>query len=477
MRAAFLHAWAPLSGFSTPVTNAGCVFKSREINARNTAPVNENTEQNLAHPTEVTILVRQDAQGLGYELMERFGDDGLRRTRRPSRRFLLEPINEVYEEESEEEEEEVLVEEVVEDDVEEASVEELSSSSSSSEEEQAESVSDDGSDVCERDGSLVGAEHPELWFFAALVADRAQKKTGVRVVETVLFRDGQPWCWVFVDKKQRLRRRHRRRLEWPVICRSLLGKGLRHKNQPVAVLRWRTAGKVVSTLLAWRDVANLNTQIPEPCGPALTSWRQFVALQPRVAPVAWKSSGVFVHRVDVDGSHHGGLLAAGVTREHMAWPGEAPRSKNDVDRLPSAQLVRDDDLHSRIQKVAALAVRRARAGAGSRIGPGHYLAPGLRLRGLVAEIVVDARNNTPCLTFVHDLHLADTAPVVVAIKDAAVLEPETTTTTTTSSSSSRGSVTKAAPPHRPWCRRRPAHLAQYSRAHRVRLATLAAIMC
>ena len=48
---------------------------------------------------------------------------------------------------------------------------------------------------------------------AALGSDGGQRKQGpLRVAETVVFARGAPVCWLFTDKRGRVRRRHARRL-------------------------------------------------------------------------------------------------------------------------------------------------------------------------------------------------------------------------------------------------------------------------
>ena len=51
---------------------------------------------------------------------------------------------------------------------------------------------------------------------------RDGRRLELRVLDTVLFRAGRPFCWVFTDKEGRVRAKHRARLEWIQITKHFL---------------------------------------------------------------------------------------------------------------------------------------------------------------------------------------------------------------------------------------------------------------
>ena len=62
----------------------------------------------------------------------------------------------------------------------------------------------------EEEVTYLGSVEAEAWLMAALVSDGARGSTqrhAVRIPDTVLFKEGKPVCWLFTDRRGRLRRK------------------------------------------------------------------------------------------------------------------------------------------------------------------------------------------------------------------------------------------------------------------------------
>ena len=266
------------------------------------------------------------------------------------------------------------------------------------------------------DDLVLGEEDPEAWFMASLVSEGARRKAQkkrLKVVETVLFREGLPVCWLFQDRRGALRRKHTKRLAWPLVryellkrARKVLKRRKREENEPaIAILRWRaeSATSTVATLLTWRQVKDLDKRKPKEAGPLLTSWTQFVALQPLTRRFQRDaiSTGVYVYRFSRNSSIFEGIaggVASHQTRELLTWP---PTKNNNLSRLVNS----GTDIDKTIKRLAEKVAKRVSAGAGTRFGGTRkILRPGLRLRSFVAEIIFTAKEQ-PLLSFVDHVHV------------------------------------------------------------------------
>lgn len=376
------------------------------------------------------------------------------------------------------------------------------------------SESRDDTERADERAIFIGREHPELWVYNALASSRAQARqpeSTVRVLETVIFRDGVAACWIVNDRKGRLRRRHRRRLKWSEIHLRIqrLGRRMRRggPEEPIAILRWRRpkGSDVISTLLNWRELRDLPRRVPLVAGPTLTSWHQFVALQPYAPARSGAASGVFIYRTGValraEPTQRFGLLEPGVPRELMTWPGAPPRSRNDL-RGPSSVLVRDVSLKDTLTTCAQLSVGRVCLGAGGSCGLHHYLDAALRVHSFVAEIVIDSAalrgHSTPLLTFFHDLSFLQTADHCFPVLKVPLLHSGLNTNSAYMAHSNEGdpqhghnsvrpterASSNPLRPHAPvrrnhwWRRNRPTPPQRWpdTRAQRIRLSTLAMIL-
>ena len=293
----------------------------------------------------------------------------------------------------------------------------------------------------------IGEGDRESLLLSSLVSDAARaSKIGdrrVRVPDTILFKNGVPFCWLFLDRRGRLRRKHGKRLHWNEIRYAIQESGRRHREggpeAPVAVLRWRTSKPFVDlpnvapviinghrhkpakvydnsplavTLLDWRDLKVLDEKIPAAAGPNLKSWTQFVALQPLVHSHAGSHSCVHVHGHAVRHDQapgaqqlpsRPGLPGAGETRELMNWPGPAPRRGREPEQPGSAKC-EDPELHEKLERQCELIAARAETSQGATCGGPVVLSKSLGIRSFIAEFVFDAKLR-PILLFVRHVVL------------------------------------------------------------------------
>ena len=316
------------------------------------------------------------------------------------------------------------------------------------------SSSSDDDDDARKDAEekvVLGEGDREALLLASLVSDAA-RDSGVgdgrlRVADTVLFRSGVPVCWLFTDSRGRVRRRHAKRLTWNEIRYNVQFRGRANReggpDAPVAVLRWRTTKPPVDlpdlggltkvpghahrhhkraqhvdnaplavTLLDWRDLKALDSQIPASAGPNLKSWTQFVALQPLVVSHVGAHACVFLHghavhfdrRVEAPSlPSRPGLPAADEARELMNWPGPAPRRGRPPEPSGSAR-AEDATVAPALSEMCGLVSDRAETSHGSACGGTLVLSKALGLRSFIAEFVFDKRRR-PVLLFVRHVVL------------------------------------------------------------------------
>ena len=251
----------------------------------------------------------------------------------------------------------------------------------------------------------------------------------IRVVDTILFRGGRPYLWIFTDKDGEIKSKLKKRLQWPEMVRHLL-RLLPQKacnDEPAAVLRYsdrRKAKALQTTVLTRRELRDLGGS-PASCGTALGGG-ELVSLQAAPLPRMGDSTGIYHHAFRSERPHAtetallrlddpGRVVAVATasTRELFEWP-EKPTTR------AAAPLQR-----SRAGDAGAMRIHRCLEHATAAVVAHVALVRGAApISGLAAEFCFDARG-APCLCHCADVGRSLSDVGARAARQAAPLRPLT----------------------------------------------------